>query len=561
MSPLVAGSRRTAGPPGAALLDRARAIDTALELGGEQLVPADVDDARVLVQRVQERITLGGDHTVVVLAGATGSGKSSLFNAITGSDLAEVGVRRPTTSTATAAVWGPKPAAPLLDWLEIERRHGMASPTRNDEVFGSLDGLVLLDLPDIDSREGAHRVEVDRVLELCDIFVWVTDPQKYADAVLHDDYLHQLSAHEAATVIVLNQVDRLQTPEVSACRTDLIRLLEHDGLPSSSVLTTSAHTGQGVPELRQRLANAVAGESASRYRLGTDLTRTSTQLRRSVGDTEVVLAEGPDGSLVQALSRAAGVPVVLDAVEADFVRNSTARTGWLFTRWRRHLHPDPLGRLRLDTASFVLPEVDSADVRAVLGRSSLPAPSPAARSAVRLATRELTDRAAVGLPLRWARAVAEHSSPDQTRLEEHLDRAVTRTPLRAPDPLWWRVTGVLQWLLAVMAVLGALWLVAVVVAAWLRLPALPTASLGAVPLGVLMLVLGVALGLGLAALARVLSARGAVRRRALVAERLEAAISEVAEEQLVSPTRAVLQRHAATRAALDRAVGAVGEVG
>ncbi|MDQ2757356.1 MAG: YfjP family GTPase, partial [Actinomycetota bacterium] len=540
MSPLVAGSRTLVGPPRTTLIERARQIGTALELGGAQMVSADADDARSLVQRVEERITLGGDHTVVVLAGATGSGKSSLFNAVTGADLAEVGVRRPTTSTATAAVWGPKQAGPLLDWLEIDTRHGLGPTARDDGVFGSLDGLVLLDLPDTDSRERHHRAEVERVLQLCDVFVWVTDPQKYADAVLHEGYLHQLSAHEAATVIVLNQVDRLEPSEAGACRADLVRLLQHDGLSGSCVVTTSARTGQGVPELRQRLANAVAGGSASRHRLGIDLDEMSTRLRRSVGDTEAVLAEGPDGGLVLALSRAAGVPVVLQAVVADFKRSSLARTGWLFTRWRRHLHPDPLGRLRLAPGTFVIPEVDSADVRAVLGRSSLPAPSPAARSAVRLATRELTDRAAVGLPPRWARAVAERSSPDRTRLEEHLDRAVTHTPLRAPDPLWWRVTGVLQWLLGVIAVAGGLWLLALFVVAWFRLPDLPTLSLGPVPVAVPMLGLGLLLGLGLAGLARVLSARGAVRRRALVAERLETAICAVAEEQLVAPTRAVL---------------------
>ena len=27
------------------------------------------------------------------------------------------------------------------------------------------------------------------MLELVDLFVWVTDPQKYADARLHDDYV------------------------------------------------------------------------------------------------------------------------------------------------------------------------------------------------------------------------------------------------------------------------------------------------------------------------------------------------------------------------------------
>ena len=36
---------------------------------------------------------------VVALAGATGSGKSSLFNALVGEEVAQAGTRRPTTST------------------------------------------------------------------------------------------------------------------------------------------------------------------------------------------------------------------------------------------------------------------------------------------------------------------------------------------------------------------------------------------------------------------------------------------------------------------------------
>ena len=45
-----------------------------------------------------------------------------------------------------------------------------------------LDGLVLLDLPDHDSTEVAHHLEVDRLVQLADLLVWVLDPQKYADA-------------------------------------------------------------------------------------------------------------------------------------------------------------------------------------------------------------------------------------------------------------------------------------------------------------------------------------------------------------------------------------------
>ena len=54
-----------------------------------------VDEAYRVGLQVDRRLALSGGATVVALAGATGSGKSSTFNALTGTDLATVGVRRP----------------------------------------------------------------------------------------------------------------------------------------------------------------------------------------------------------------------------------------------------------------------------------------------------------------------------------------------------------------------------------------------------------------------------------------------------------------------------------
>ena len=70
----------------------------------------------------------------------------------------------------------------LLDWLEVPRRHRHAPEP-------ALDGLVLLDLPDHDSVKLEHRLEVDRLVGLVDVLVWVLDPEKYADAAVHDRYL------------------------------------------------------------------------------------------------------------------------------------------------------------------------------------------------------------------------------------------------------------------------------------------------------------------------------------------------------------------------------------
>src|SRR5206468_1274675 len=101
-------------------------------------------------------------------------------------------------------------AGTLLGWLGVppSRRFGRESALDGDDE-APLRGLVLLDLPDFDSVETAHRVEVDRLLALVDLVVWVLDPQKYADEVVHRRYLSQFREHHDITVVVLNQADKL----------------------------------------------------------------------------------------------------------------------------------------------------------------------------------------------------------------------------------------------------------------------------------------------------------------------------------------------------------------
>jgi len=555
------GAKRITAPSAEALAAQTSALGAALEAGGLQLDPTAVAAARSIVDKVGVRSSITGNHTVVALSGATGSGKSSLFNAVVGSDVATIGARRPTTSRPTAAVWGQESAGPLLDWLGVDQRHDVRSGVGSGAA-GSLDGLVLLDLPDFDSRERSHRVEAERVLALCDVFVWVTDPQKYADALLHDEYLRVLAGHDAVMLVVLNQVDRLSPEAVTQCRDDLLALLRADGIGTASVITTSARTGAGVSELQHRLATAVAGHHAARQRLSADVTAVATTLRQDVADQERKVEASADRRLVAALGRAAGVPVVLNAVEADYRREATARSGWIFTRWGRSFRPDPLKRLRLGSggapgakgalgAKGPLGAVDPSDVRAVLGRSSIPAPTPAARSAVRLAAGELADRAGEGLPIPWSEAIADVTTPDDDRLDEALDQAVTSTSLRARRPLWWRLMGLLQWLFGLAAVAGLAWLVVLGVIGWLQLPQIDTPRLGPLPYPFLLFVGGLLLGIGSATVARLLGRVGARRRRRLIASRLDDAIETVASQRLVEPVRLVVERHRTTRTNLD----------
>ena len=94
---------------------------------------------------------------------------------------------------------------------------------------------MLLDLPDHDSVRLEHRLEVDRLVGLVDVLVWVLDPEKYADAAVHDRYLAPLAGHAGVLLVVLNQVDRLDDAAAQACLADLRGLLDGEGLAATPV--------------------------------------------------------------------------------------------------------------------------------------------------------------------------------------------------------------------------------------------------------------------------------------------------------------------------------------
>ena len=122
MTSLLEGAKRLVSR-GTDLGARIDGLQAAGEAARGRLDDRVVDDAETAVERVSSPARLSAEHTVVALAGATGSGKSSTFNALTGVELSSVGVRRPTTSWATACVWGHEGAEELLEWLGIPPRH------------------------------------------------------------------------------------------------------------------------------------------------------------------------------------------------------------------------------------------------------------------------------------------------------------------------------------------------------------------------------------------------------------------------------------------------------
>ena len=533
---------------------RTGALREAIDRGGDRLDPVVVQGARAVLSRTDERLALGVEYTIVALAGATGSGKSSLFNALAGIEVATVGARRPTTSKPTAVVWGEGGDA-LLEWLDVPRRH---RTTRESELDGrdqsDLRGLVLLDLPDHDSTQVSHRLEVDRLVDLVDLLVWVVDPQKYADDLLHTRYLQRLSEHQDVMVMVLNQVDRLPDDQVHECVTDLQRLLRADGLPKVPVLAMSARTGEGVGDLRDAMGEAVRHHEVVAQRVVADVETAADALRAGVGESERDPEKVPGRELlVDALVRAAGVPAVLEAVDADYRRRARARTGWPFSRWVARFKPDPLRRLRIGppTSKQTPPDPELS----ALGRSSLPAPTQAQRAQVELATRQVATRCSEDLPQRWADAVSDAAAPPGPDLADALDQAVTSVDLSHRTPVWWRLAGFVQVLLAVAAVVGLLWLVALGVVGWLRLPEIETPMVGPVPLPTLLLVGGLLVGLVLAAVLLPVARTGARRRTRRVGKDLRDAVSRVAATEVLEPVGRVLADHRAVRLALGTRAG------
>jgi GTP-binding protein EngB required for normal cell division len=252
--------------------------------GSEGFNPELLADSETLLRRSGERLRMSATHTVVALAGGTGSGKSSLFNALAGASFSPAGVMRPTTKHSHACVWGMEGAAPLLDWLSVQRRHRYARASALDEGEASLTGLLLLDLPDHDSVVTGSAALVDRLVKMADMLVWVLDPLKYADASVHRRYLVPLAGHASVITVVLNQADTLNAEQVNDCRNDLRRLLDAEGLAEAPVLVTSAITGAGLDELRRVLANAVAARRAASDRIAADIDALLERFAAYAGD-------------------------------------------------------------------------------------------------------------------------------------------------------------------------------------------------------------------------------------------------------------------------------------
>jgi 50S ribosomal subunit-associated GTPase HflX len=198
----------------------------------EGVVPAEArKELANVVQRARRKLGHVGEVLVVAFAGGTGSGKSSLINAVLGESLVRTGVVRPTTDAAVAIVPLLKSNTYTQLLLDLGIDDRVATP--------ALKSTILVDLPDFDSTETAHRHIAESVLPVVDAVIWVFDPEKYSDVVAHKDFLAKLVPYEAQFVFALNKADLLG-PDTQKLVEDLTRLLVLDGFVEPEVVPTVA---------------------------------------------------------------------------------------------------------------------------------------------------------------------------------------------------------------------------------------------------------------------------------------------------------------------------------
>ena len=547
---LVESAKRKVGIRGD-VADRIDGLEEAARSARGRLPDSLVDEAAAVAARAGARLRLSGDHTVVALAGATGSGKSSTFNAITGLDLAPIGVRRPTTSWTMACSWGADGAAELLDWLGVPKRHQVMRDSLLDKPREdhALDGLILLDLPDHDSTEVAHHVEVDRLVKMADLLVWVLDPQKYADAAIHDRYLRPLAGHRDIMLVVLNHIDAVPAGRRSAMVADLRRLLAQDGLETVPVIATSARHGEGIPDLKKAISGQVSAKKAVKARLMADVSSVASRMHDLNGDAKPGdVARSRKSELVDAFADAAGVPTVVRAVEHSTRRRASHATGWPVTSWLTRLRPDPLRRLHLDLGG-------QGKELTSFARASVPEATQVQRARVDTAVRAVSDDVGADLSPPWADAVRRASMTHLPDLNDALDKAVTSTDLGVSrTPVWWRLVRFLQWLLVLTALGGALWLAGLAVMGYLQMPAPSTPRYYGFPLPTLMLVGGIVVGIVLGLLCKVVVRLSARAKARSADRRLRSAIGEVTERLVVEPVQAEVEAYRATRSGLAAAL-------
>lgn len=227
---------------------------------GDDVAPVRDRLVSVIRSYLIPRLDNPDEPFLVVVAGPTGSGKSTLVNTLAGLDISRTGPVRPTTTVPLVLTRaGRHESGMMVGGVGCHVRMG-AAPI--------LDHMSLVDTPDIDSTSVDHRAVAEQLIDHADMVVFVTSALRYADDVPWE-VLRRALSRGTAVIPVLNRVGA----ESGAAMTGFQALLTAAGIDEKPVRVPEHHLGpdaQQIPslavrDLRRRLF-AVAREREGFHR-------------------------------------------------------------------------------------------------------------------------------------------------------------------------------------------------------------------------------------------------------------------------------------------------------
>ncbi|GAA4693166.1 hypothetical protein GCM10023198_10770 [Promicromonospora umidemergens] len=222
---------------------------------------AEASRKRLLAQldeHLLPRLAELSSPAVVVLAGSTGAGKSTLFNSLLREEVSDAGVLRPTTREPVVGVH-PRDVdtltpGPVTELARLVKHEGVPR------------GTALMDAPDLDSFLSENRSTAHQLLEAADLWLFVTTAARYGDA-LPWQALDRAKERGASVAMVLNRVPK---DDLRTVRKDLNSRMKERGMkdvPLFIVLDVGPHEGLLEPKLVepiQRWLGLMAGPERSR---------------------------------------------------------------------------------------------------------------------------------------------------------------------------------------------------------------------------------------------------------------------------------------------------------
>ncbi|MGP3961546.1 dynamin family protein [Nonomuraea sp. 3N208] len=201
--------------------------------GAEEARQAQADLLAQLEDYVLPRVKTSTAPALIVVAGSTGAGKSTLINSLAERNVSRTGVRRPTTGTPVL-VCHPEDRDWFTEGELLGNLQRLDKPAPNSGMHGLVivateklpQGVALLDTPDIDSVVEEHHEVAHRMLDAADLWIFVTTAARYADAPAWN--LLKLAKERGARLAIV--LSRVQQRSADVVLKHFVRMLTEYGL-------------------------------------------------------------------------------------------------------------------------------------------------------------------------------------------------------------------------------------------------------------------------------------------------------------------------------------------